>query len=307
MKRICRSCGAECDETAVFCSKCGAKFEDEERVEVTNELTQTLQTAEDVKLELKNEESEDLNVEVLDKKAKTLDFYISTAKKRGHLTPDQLIDQYTAIKSKLDDIIMYQDTLDSCNKEIKKVYETEKIMIDSAIPGWVHALELIAPIIGLIIGKGFLWKIIIAILFFIGTIYLLEVVVYGSSEEKMKKEATEYREKRVAEIQSLIDKTTNAINECWTSKEMELYELAVPPLYQSYDVIEFFIALLTSRRADSEKELFNLYEEEKHRREIEAMQQQQLQYSKDIIAKQQEYAELINKQNDLIKESNALH
>jgi len=311
MIKLCRSCGAEYDDTAVFCSKCGAKFEDEECVEVTNELTQALQTAEDVKLELKNEESEDLNVEVLDNKAKALDFYIATAKKRGNLTPNQLIDQYKAIKTKLDEIITHQTTLENYNKEIENVYETEKKMIKGETPDWVYLSALIAAVVGLFIGNGFFGRIIAAIFLAVIAYFFLDYVVYKNciypfKKDKLIQEATEYREKKLAEIQSMIDKTKGDIDDCWTSKEMELYELAVPPQYQSYEAIECFISLLTSRRADTEKELFNLYEEEKHRREMEAMQQQQLQYSKDIISNQQEHTELMNQQSELLRENNTL-
>lgn len=304
MNRVCRSCGAEYDETAVFCNKCGAKLEDEEQVETVNDLVKTV---EEVSLEVSNAGSEPLNVEVLDNKAKALDLYIATAKKRGNLTSNQLIDQYNTIKAKLDEIISLQNTLENYNNEIANVYETEKKMIKGETPVWVYWGTLILAIVGFI--SGGIIAAIIAVgfggyCFLYYTIY--KCCVYPFIKDKLIKAATEYREKRLAEINEMIDKTKDDIDECWSSKEMELYELAIPPQYQSYEAIECFISLLKSRRADTEKEVFNLYEEEKHRREMEAMQQQQLQYSQDIISNQQEHTNLMNQQTVLLKENNAL-
>lgn len=308
MSIICRSCGTEHDDTAIFCSKCGAKFEnDDARLEVIKDLKQTLESVE----KIKTEENNTLIVEDLDNRNKALNYYIETAKKRGRLTPDQLIDQYKAIKIKLDVIISHQNALEGFNKRIEDVYEMEKQISKGKTPGWVYGGAFIFFVIGFIITEGFFGKILGAFLSGGMAYGFLDYCIYKCCifpfiKDKLKKEAEEYREKKIAEIQHMIDKTKGYIDECWASREMELYEIAIPPQYQSYEAIECFVSFLTSRRADTEKELFNLYEEEKHRREMEAMQQQQLQYSKDIIYNQQEHTKLMNKQTDLLKENNAL-
>ena len=58
----------------------------------------------------------------------------------------------------------------------------------------------------------------------------------------------------------------------WNSEEIKLMEIIVPDKYQSVDAINFFVNLLVTKRADTEKELFNLYEEEIHRRQSIALQ-----------------------------------
>ena len=308
MSIICRSCGTENDDTAIFCSNCGLKFEnDDARLEVKKDLTQTLETVEKIKTEQNNT----LSGEVLDNRDKVLNYYIETAKKRGRLTPDQLIDQYKAIKLKLDVILSHQNALEDYNKRIEDVYEMEKKISKGETPGWVYGGAFICFVIGFIRGDGFFGKILCAFLAGGMAYGFLDYCIYKCCifpfiKDKLKKKAEEYREKNLAEIQQMIDKTKAYLDECWASKEMELYEIAIPPQYQSYEAIECFISFLTSRRADTEKELFNMYEEEKHRREMEAMQQQQLQYSKDIIYNQQEHTKLMNKQTSLINESNAL-
>lgn len=87
----------------------------------------------------------------------------------------------------------------------------------------------------------------------------------------------------------------------WDSEEIKLMEMVVPDKYQSVDAINFFVNLLVTKRADTEKELFNLYEEEIHRRQSIALQNQAIQLQREQIRYSQDILNSQRAQNDLIR------
>jgi Zn finger protein HypA/HybF involved in hydrogenase expression len=66
-------------------------------------------------------------------------------------------------------------------------------------------------------------------------------------------------------------------NRALSVSKLAVYENTIPEVYRNEDAINFFITALETLRADSEKELFNLYEEDLHRRKIEQLEQEKLQ------------------------------
>ena len=72
----------------------------------------------------------------------------------------------------------------------------------------------------------------------------------------------------------------------------------IPEKYQTIEALNQFVIILKDGRADSQKEVFNIYEEEEHRREMINLQQMQIQNQVSMIEMQKQQNQLSEEQLD---------
>lgn len=90
----------------------------------------------------------------------------------------------------------------------------------------------------------------------------------------------------------------DAIDKLFESSDMKNYETMIPEKYQTIEALNQFVIILKDGRADSQKEVFNIYEEEEHRREMINLQQMQIQNQVSIIEMQKQQNQLSEEQLD---------
>lgn len=190
-----------------------------------------------------------------------------------------LLNDYKAIRKTLSKLLSEQEQLERYGKRIQKLQDEEKKIQES------HGVvgKIFTGIGFLVIFIGFLGGLIV-----IGIIIGVLVMTIGDSIDKYIERAKEFRENNIMPIMTKATECKTKIDEIWTRNEMILYEQMIPDEYKQISTIDYFIRALETGRAENQKELFNLYEEESHRRRVELVQNElldtqkkQLQVSKD--------------------------
>lgn len=98
-----------------------------------------------------------------------------------------------------------------------------------------------------------------------------------------------------------VNTTQNEIDLLWEKSDLQMFEKMFPEEYRSLEALDFFIRALEVGRATTEKELFNLYEENLHRQKMEKLQLQQVQYARKALSTQQEQLKVSQEQSVLAK------
>lgn len=73
------------------------------------------------------------------------------------------------------------------------------------------------------------------------------------------------------------------LEEYMLTTKLQSVESQIPEDYRTEEAIHFFVQALRNRRADSDKELYNLFEEEKHRRKMEELTEKKLQQLEESL------------------------
>ena len=193
---------------------------------------------------------------------------------------------------KIEKAIQTQEEFDRRKEEIEK--KKKEIADEYTAAQWTgFAILLIGlPIWGLI-DKGFSSLVVMA-LFGGATFYWLVNPIlkfFSSNEERAEqyyKENMEIVDQQEAEFMAEFEIYCE-------SDEVAFARHTVPEEYFDSDSVQFFIKMLTDKRADTFKEAVNLYEEYLHREYMENMQReqlslqgQQLQQTQQLSAQMQE-------------------
>lgn len=72
------------------------------------------------------------------------------------------------------------------------------------------------------------------------------------------------------------EESIKRLQEMAESTNIEKIESEIPEDYRTQDALIFFIKVMETGRADTEKEVYNLYEEELHRRRLEKIEEEKL-------------------------------
>ena len=104
--------------------------------------------------------------------------------------------------------------------------------------------------------------------------------------------------KERAKTAKLIERTKTEVSEL--SQKMNSYNEAlskystdvIPPIYQTAEAVDFFLAALSNQRATTMQQAINLYEEDKRNKKMDAMQKQQLARLENLESLAQENAAL---------------
>lgn len=72
------------------------------------------------------------------------------------------------------------------------------------------------------------------------------------------------------------EESIRRLQEVAESTDIEKIESEIPEDYRTQDAMRFFVKAMETGRADTEKEVYNLYEEELHRRRLEKIEEEKL-------------------------------
>ncbi len=292
----CIFCGNKISNNSDVCDKCGSTVEMSKN-DQRNEIQKLCNILDDY---ITSQNCSQTQINVIKKQCiidPSVHHYIQAAQRKKILYGNDLINVYSIIKKTLNEIIELQNLLAKQNNDYENAIKKEE-KIRNGDGGTFRYLVAIILFIIITIVDYWVFALLIA---FIG----FKIVGFFSKvkhDDEFNLEADKYHEETVIRIMKEIEDTQTQLDECWESDEIKLYELTVPEKYQSMDAIEFFLELLNTKRADSEKDLFNLYEEELHRRKTLELQQQQIEYSQNIMAKQDEHTSLLKEQLNMSKE-----
>lgn len=203
---------------------------------------------------------------------------------------ETLLNDYLGIRTKLVEVDRQKNELFRTQVKIQNsINEEEKIL--NEMDGTIYACYTISAItiIGGLIFLAHIGLIIGIVVFVI----LSRVAKKHFAEEVLpnnKIKAQEYHESVIEPLLERFEEIKLEIDELWDSDELVLYEKMVPDEYKDMNAINFFVRALEVGRAETQKELFNLYEDELHKQRMVTMQ-------KEMIDKQNEQIQIAKDQN----------
>lgn len=237
---------------------------------------------------------------------------------------EELLDSYKRIKNKIQEIFTAQDEFQKiCNQLVAVQKKEEEIRDDVPVGKMGCVAQILGIITGLFMfGKFYnymnnyeywptfhnLFGLLLDTLYFLFGAFLGYTVVFNIHRAMFKSKtehisgakADEYHLEFVAPLEKHVGYQKQVIDKLWSSDEIIMYENVIPNDYRTMDALNFFIQSLEKRRADTEKELFNLYEDYLSKQQMIELQNQQL-------ATQIQQLEKQNEQLAATQQSNALN
>lgn len=216
---------------------------------------------------------------------------------------EELLRKYTSYLSLLKKLSNLQKDLEESEAEYQEELENEKRLMDDT---YVNAnlnitfISLAAAVflIAVVVFHGGEDKLIIGcvismemMLFFFWA--FISMVLKGKHRTERFNELDACRE-RLVELENEDIKLKNRYKIERESQELIEFEQDVPLEYRSIRTLEFFVKALRNRRADTDKELFNLYENEKYQMET----QKKIEAVREIQEIQRQNAEEMSRKNE---------
>lgn len=201
---------------------------------------------------------------------------------------DELLETYRYILTENQKIANLKNEITQSEKNyLNKLEEVKKAKDDMS--GWTAIIELTPMVLGVIC----FFKIFVSILdgegmsaiFFAGcTIFLfavgilLGVILFAKNDrDKCEIKAAKIHNEEALPLYTKYEKKVEELNEILKTTRIGTLENSIPQDYRTEDALTFFVKALETGRADSEKELYNLYEEELHRKRLENIELEKLQ------------------------------
>lgn len=117
-----------------------------------------------------------------------------------------------------------------------------------------------------------------ASVFFYGIATLIMKVSFAKHDrDKNMIEAARIHNEELIPVYQQYEQKISQLNNVLATSQIGVFENQIPERYRTEDAVTFFVDALENRRADTEKEMFNIYEEELHRRKMEQMETERLQ------------------------------
>lgn len=180
----------------------------------------------------------------------------------GYTLKSQL-DIVYEISSKQEDVAVIQGQIALVDKKVDGALD-----IKSLIP--VAIMWIVSFIVVLKIFQGKLF--IVALILSAVIAFFLQVLI---KVPKIKK-AEAYEQAVMPGLKGKLQQTAQELAVLIPSDRAQLITKTIPADYATVDAISFFITALQNQRADNLKEAINLYENEKHNREMLEMQQAEM-------------------------------
>ena len=200
------------------------------------------------------------------------------------MTTDELTASLTDSLNVIYDICSTQEDLSAAQEELKGLDEKTKAIAQGFL---YHIRGTLFLALGIII--GFCIDIVISRILYwvlglpfndvVAAILLVVCILIGyilllSQPHKAKAEA--FRQEREATLKQTIAQSTEALRQLANSSAFQQMHTLLLDDYVTIDAVAFFLTAVKNKRADTLKEAINLYEAERHSREMVEMQQQEL-------------------------------
>lgn len=114
--------------------------------------------------------------------------------------------------------------------------------------------------------------------FFYGIATLIMKISFAKHDrDKNMIEAARIHNEELIPAYRQYEQSISQLNDVLATSQIGVLESRIPERYRTEEAVAFFVDALETRRADTEKELFNVYEEHMHRRKMEQIETERLQ------------------------------
>lgn len=209
-----------------------------------------------------------------------------------------LIDVYTRVRDAVSELAELEYRVDTLEEDLRKAYSREKAVRDKTFGSGTFGsiVAFSCAVIGFLCGS-----LIGAIIAFFAYAILCLVVDSLFFEKKRNREADRIHMTVVEPKEQKISDIKEKINVFYSSKVINFYFSHFPPECQSLDALDFLIDSLLYGKADTEKELFALWENELYKRQMLQMQEEQIRQIKQVARNQQQQSEIMMNQSRLLE------
>jgi len=207
--------------------------------------------------------------------------------------------------NKIEDALLKHEEFDRQKDSIeKKKKEIEEELTD--IEAVFFGLGVIVLIILFVIGyrknegsilSGILCMVIFGIGYYMVASWICASIELANGSPKKAKAEKWYGE-QIAILNAEKDGFLKKFEEYCGSNEVIFARKIVPEEYFDSESVQFFIKMLNNGRADTYKEVINLYEEHLHRERVENMQMQSLELQGENLNETRQLAQNVKAQNE---------
>ncbi len=207
---------------------------------------------------------------------------------------EELLETYRYILTENQKIADLKNEIAQSEKNyLNKLEEAKKAKDDMS--GWTAVIAVIPMVFGVICFFNIFVSIFngegIGAIFFAGaTIFLfatgtlLGVILFAKNDrDKCEIKAAKIHNEEALPLYTKYEQKVDQLNELLETTQIGTLENSIPQDYRTEDALTFFVKALETERADSKKELYNLYEEELHRKRIENIELEKLQKLDDSL------------------------
>lgn len=220
---------------------------------------------------------------------------------------EELLESYIRIRGKVLQLLAQQDKYQEVCNQLSEAQKKEKSIREE------HPMGTVGCIIWLLV------SVFVYIIFrnmFDGVVGVVAVVIVAfiinAIDEAIKKgksdnaesieKANKFHFETVVKLEQVVRDQKQVIDTLWESEEMIMFEKLIPDAYKTIDALNFFIQSLENRRADTDKELFNLYEDYISKQQMIELQNQQLATQNEQLAATQQANALNQEQLNKLKD-----
>lgn len=202
---------------------------------------------------------------------------------------EELLRRFISIRKKLDELEKARKQYLEAQKEWKEALSQEEIIRekqnDTIITKIEHGIFYVLIVIAIFcfsedILFGIVSLVFCFILLFVSFLILEIIEKYVKQEEKMRQiqniKADKFHQEHVVPLEEIVCRYKKNYRDIEKSDEIQLFRNWLPKEYRSLKAIDFFIKTLKSRKADTEKELYNSYDEFLYKKNLLATQKKQL-------------------------------
>lgn len=200
------------------------------------------------------------------------------------MTIDELTENLTESLDVIYEICSTQEELSKAQAELSGLDEKVKAMAQGFLyhirGSFFIALGIIIGLcVDILISRILYWVLRLPSNDVVSAILLVVCILTGyifllSQPHKAKAEA--FRQEREAVLKRVIAQDTETLHQLADSPAFQRMHTVLPDDYVTIDAVAFFLTAVKNKRADTLKEAINLYEMERHNREMMEMQQQEL-------------------------------
>ena len=228
------------------------------------------------------------------------------------LETDSLVLKYEKMKEYLDLLSKNIDKSERLSSKLEQLYVEEKKRRNPTrfCPTGLYYVTLFGSDLAVAFGFGMgfssiLVGIIVSILMILPALFIVAGVDYKyENNEKYrnevldiaKEEANHFYYSNTIKVEKELWESTSYVYTLKKINTFSIIERDVPEAYQNSDAFSFFVDALKKRRADTEKELFNLYEEELHRQRMENYARQGVELQAQTLSMQKQQMEKMSEQ-----------
>lgn len=290
---ICSNCGKEIKEEWNVCTYCG-----------WNLKQKNVTSGDNVEKTASN------NNEILEPLVQTEVTYSTSSYQINE--SDQMIDRFKKMQMLLCDLNKYislaeqeRTALEPLYKQYNEMRKPFYYLSKEVYLGIKFGAALIGGVFGFCRNGSMFSSIVWAIIFLVIGGVVADIINHKQQsktevkkkvdEEAFIKAKTFYEESITPRENKLNEyrKVLLAIDDCHTS---EVIKNEIPLDYQNEEALSFFVHALNNRRAENEKELFNLYEEEVHRQRMLKYAKEGVEIQKQTLQSQREQISRMDEQ-----------